>query len=67
MMLSHDAACYIDWFRQDLNAGFGPAWHHGHLFDDTLRAPRQRGVTPNQIETMLAGNPRRCLSGPSGP
>jgi phosphotriesterase-related protein len=65
MVLSHDAACYIDWFRQDAIAAFAPAWHFGHLFDDVLPALRERGVTEAQIEGMLVSNPRRYFSGPS--
>jgi phosphotriesterase-related protein len=65
MVLSHDAACYIDWFRQDAIAGFAPAWHFGHLFDDVLPALRERGVTEAQIQTMLVANPRRYFSGPA--
>ena len=63
MVLSHDAACYIDWFRQDLIPGFAPAWHFGHLFDDVLPALRERGVTEAQIQAMLVANPRRYFSG----
>jgi phosphotriesterase-related protein len=66
MVLSHDAACYIDWFRQDLIPAFAPAWHYGHLFDDVLPALRERGVTEAQIEAMLVANPRRYFSGGSG-
>ncbi len=66
MVLSHDASCYIDWFRQDLIPAFAPAWHYGHLFDDVLPALREHGVTDAQIQTMLVANPRRYFSGKSG-
>jgi phosphotriesterase-related protein len=66
MVLSHDAACYIDWFRPDVIAGFAPSWHYGHLFDDVLPALLDRGVTEAQLETMLVANPRRYFSGPAG-
>ena len=65
MVLSHDAACYIDWFPQDAIARFAPAWHYGHLFADVLPALRERGVTEAQIEIMLVTNPRRYFCGPS--
>ena len=65
MVLSHDAACYIDWFRQDAIGVFAPAWHFGHLFDDVLPALIERGVSEAQIETMLVANPRRYFSGPA--
>ncbi len=67
MVLSHDASCYIDWFRQDIVPAFAPAWHYGHLFDDVLPALRKRGVTEAQVEAMLVANPRRYFSGPAGP
>jgi phosphotriesterase-related protein len=63
MVLSHDAACYIDWFRQDQIPLFAPAWHFNHLFDDVLPALRSRGVSEDQIETMLVANPRRYFAG----
>jgi phosphotriesterase-related protein len=63
MVLSHDAACYIDWFRQDVIPRFAPAWHYQHMFDDVLPALRERGVSAEQVETMLVDNPRRFFSG----
>lgn len=66
MVLSHDAACYIDWFPQDLIPVFAPAWRYDHLLDDVLPALRERGVTEAQIEAMLVSNPRRYFSGPEG-
>ena len=63
MVLSHDASCYIDWFPQEVIPMFAPAWHYQHLFDDVLPALRARGVTDDQIETMLVANPRRYFGG----
>lgn len=63
MVLSHDAACHIDWFPEELIPRFAPAWHFEHLFDDVLPALRERGVTESQIQTMLVDNPRRYFSG----
>jgi phosphotriesterase-related protein len=59
IVLSHDASCYIDWFRPEAIGAFAPSWHYGHLFDDVLPALRERGVAEGQIETMLVANPRR--------
>jgi phosphotriesterase-related protein len=59
MVLSHDAACYIDWFPPDTVPRFAPSWHYQHLFDDVLPALRSHGVSETQIDTMLVGNPRR--------
>jgi phosphotriesterase-related protein len=63
MVLSHDAACYIDWFPPGVVPLFAPAWHFEHLFDDVLPALLSRGVTEAQIETMLVDNPRRYFGG----
>jgi phosphotriesterase-related protein len=63
MVLSHDAACHIDWIPAEVIAQFAPAWHYEHLFDDVLPALRERGVTESQIQAMLVGNPRRYFSG----
>lgn len=63
MVLSHDAACYIDWFPPAVVPQFAPSWHFLHLFEDVLPALRERGVTEAQIEAMLVGNPRRYFGG----
>jgi phosphotriesterase-related protein len=63
MVLSHDAACYIDWFPPGTVERFAPAWHYRHVFDDVLPALRDRGVTDDQIDTMLVANPRRYFGG----
>jgi phosphotriesterase-related protein len=63
MVLSHDAACYIDWFPPDIPQRFAPDWNFLHIFDDVLPALRDRGVTDDQIDTMLVANPRRYFGG----
>lgn len=63
MVLSHDAACYIDWFAPGSIPRFAPSWHFEHLFDDVLPALRERGVSQEQLDAMLVGNPRRYFSG----
>ncbi len=63
MVLSHDFACYTDWFPDGSIARFAPAWHFEHLFDDVLPALRERGVSQEQLDAMLVGNPRRYFSG----
>lgn len=62
MVLSHDAACYIDWFPPETRARIGPRWNFTHVHDDVLPALRERGVTETQIHTMLVENPRRFFS-----
>ncbi|MCU1595102.1 MAG: putative phosphotriesterase [Frankiales bacterium] len=58
MVLSQDAACYIDWLSQEVLASL-PQWHYLHLHDDVLPALRARGVTQEQVDEMLVGVPRR--------
>jgi phosphotriesterase-related protein len=63
MVLSHDAACYIDWFDHDEDE----AGNYTYIHDAVLPALAERGVTPAQIETMLVANPRRYFTPPAGP
>ena len=59
MVLSQDAACYIDWIDQDLKPVVLPNWHFLHIENDVLPALRKQGVTDEQIDQMLVDNPRR--------
>lgn len=61
MVLSHDAACYIDWIDPNVIA-FMPQWHYLHIHDDVLPYLRDHGVTEDQIDQMLVENPRRYFS-----
>jgi phosphotriesterase-related protein len=58
LVLAHDASCYIDWLEPALGAST-PNWHFLHITNDVLPALRDRGVTDDQIDTMLVANPRR--------
>ena len=62
MVLSQDAACYIDWIDPNVLA-FMPDWHYLHIHDDVLPYLRAHGVTEDQIEAMLVDTPRRVLEG----
>lgn len=66
MVLSHDAACYIDWIDPAV-LPFLPQWHYLHLADEVLPYVRDRGVTSEHIDTMLVANPRRFFAGPGTP
>jgi len=59
MVLSHDASCYIDWLDNKILPTVLPTWNYRHIHDDVLPALRQRGVTEEQITTMLVDTPRR--------
>lgn len=58
MVLAHDASCYIDWIDPNVLA-FLPQWHYLHIEQDVLPYLREKGVTEDQITTMLVDNPRR--------
>lgn len=58
MVLSQDAACYIDWVDPAVMAML-PQWHYLHIEQDVLPYLREHGVTDAQITAMLVDNPRR--------
>jgi phosphotriesterase-related protein len=62
MVLAHDASCYIDWLPEAALPVVLPNWHYLHISNDVLPALRQRGVTEDQITTMLVDNPRAIFS-----
>ena len=59
LLLSHDAACYNDWFPGG-NVGTGP-WHHCHISEDVLPALRTTGLGDKELDAMLVENPRRLF------
>lgn len=42
----------------DAVAAAVPNWNYNHISDDVLPALRERGVSEDQITTMLVDNPR---------
>lgn len=62
MVLAHDASCYIDWVPEAALPIILPNWHYLHIHNDVLPALRERGVTEEQITTMLVDNPRAIFS-----
>jgi phosphotriesterase-related protein len=66
MVLSHDASCYFDALPEATLPVALPNWHYLHIHDDVLPALRQRGVTDEQLTTMLVDNPRRIFSTQGG-
>jgi phosphotriesterase-related protein len=62
LVLSQDAACYIDWIDPAVMAAL-PNWHYLHIHRDVLPALRQRGVSDEQLRQMLVDNPRRYFEG----
>jgi phosphotriesterase-related protein len=66
MVLSHDAKCYFDALPEELLPTVAPNWHYLHIHSDVLPALRARGVTDEQITTMLVDNPRRIFEHQGG-
>jgi phosphotriesterase-related protein len=66
MVLAHDASCYIDWLPEAALPFVLPNWHYLHIHNDVLPALRRRGVTEEQITTMLVDNPRAIFGRQSG-
>jgi len=62
MVLAHDASCYIDWLPEEALPFVLPNWHYLHIHNDVLPALRERGVTEEQITTMLVDNPRAVFT-----
>jgi phosphotriesterase-related protein len=63
MMLSQDSCATIDWYPEELVSQMVPNWHFTFLWEGVLPVLRQAGVDDEQIDTMLAANPARWLSG----
>src|SRR5262249_18095842 len=61
MVLSHDAACFNDWLPEAAIPAVLPRWHFLHIHHDVLPALEERGVTGDQIKTMLVDNPRKIF------
>ncbi|HET9530651.1 MAG TPA: phosphotriesterase-related protein, partial [Blastocatellia bacterium] len=66
MVLSHDAACFNDWLPEAALPVVVPNWHYLHIHNDVIPALKQRGVTDEQIDTMLVDNPRRIFERQGG-
>jgi phosphotriesterase-related protein len=66
MVLSHDAWCYFDALPDEMTTLALPNSHYLHIHNDVLPALRLRGVTEEQINTMLVDNPRRIFASRGG-
>lgn len=66
MVLSHDASCFIDWLPEELVPIALPNWHYLHIHNDVIPALKKRGVTDEQIATMLVDNPRAIFERQGG-
>ena len=66
MVLSHDATCFIDWLPHEQLPIIMPNWHYLHITRDVVPALKERGVSDEQIDTMLVDNPRKIFERPVG-
>jgi phosphotriesterase-related protein len=66
MVLSHDASCYFDALPEETLHVALPNWHYLHIHNDVIPALKQRGVTDEQLTTMLVDNPRTIFSRQGG-
>ncbi|WP_238008352.1 phosphotriesterase-related protein [Dactylosporangium sp. AC04546] len=62
MVLSHDAFCFSDRIDAVKQRQMYPNYHMLHISQDVLPALRARGVTEEQINTMMVDNPRRIFA-----
>ena len=58
MVLSQDAACYIDWIDPQV-LPMMPNWTYFHVLRDVVPALLERGATQDDVDAMLVANPRR--------
>ena len=61
MVLSQDASCFMDALPEAALPVMLPNWHYLHIHNDVIPALKQRGVTDEQIKTMLVDNPREIF------
>ena len=68
MFLSADSCASIDWFPDEtveelMNAGAVKDWTITLLLEQVIPALKERGMTDEQLDTMMVENPKRWLSG----
>lgn len=61
IVLSHDAASYMDWIDETKLSITLPNWHFLHISNDVIPALKEEGVTDQQIHAMLVDNPRKIF------
>ncbi|MFE3051921.1 MULTISPECIES: phosphotriesterase family protein [unclassified Nocardia] len=59
IVIAHDAACFMDWFDPAAKAQIAPKWNYRHISEDVLPALLAKGLTEDDIDTILVRNPRR--------
>lgn len=61
--ISHDASCFIDWFDPEAKKQAVPKWNYRHISQDVIPTLLERGLTDDDIDTILVKNPRRYFNG----
>jgi phosphotriesterase-related protein len=61
MVLSHDAACYNHWLPERPLPTMLPRWNYLHIHNDVIPALKKKGVTDEQLHTMLVSNPKKIF------
>ncbi|HSQ19991.1 MAG TPA: phosphotriesterase-related protein [Blastocatellia bacterium] len=61
MVLSQDASCFMDALPEAAVPVMLPRWHYLHIHNDVIPALKNRGVTDEQISTMLVDNPKKIF------
>jgi len=61
MLLSHDAAVYIDMYKPEVIKAYVPNWSYFHIVDNVIPALLEAGVSQEQIDMMTRENPRRIF------
>ena len=61
LVVSHDASCHVDWFDEEFITRGQPNWNFMHISRDVLPMMRARGISQDQIDTMMVDAPRRIL------
>lgn len=57
--VAHDASCFIDYFDPEDRRTVAPKWNFRHVSEDVIPALLERGLTEDDIDTILVKNPRR--------
>lgn len=57
--LAHDASCYIDYFTPEAKAEMQPNWNFLHIPNDVVPMLLKKGLSEDDVDTILVKNPRR--------
>jgi phosphotriesterase-related protein len=60
IVLSHDVTCYGDWIDKEMGSHLTD-WVQTHVTDQVLPAMLEQGISKEQVEQMMTGNPRRLF------